>query len=302
MANKFLDNNGLSYLWAKIKAMFGGKVDKVDGKGLSTNDYTTAEKTKLSNIADGANKTTVDSALSTSSTNPVQNKVINTALGNKVDKVDGKGLSTNDFSTDYKNKLDGIAAGATNVTVDDALSATSENPVQNKKVKAALDKKVDKVDGKGLSANDYTTAEKNKLAGYPDEPNSVYVSGIVLDGKTQDFSAGLVDLNLSNYAKKSDVSGAFKFGGNLPTYEDVELAALDNGTIYNITAEFTTDATFNEGAGKTYPAGTNIIVITTTDGTKKWDVMSGFVDLSPYMKTADMAAITNTEIDTILAS
>lgn len=33
-----------------------GKVDKVAGKGLSTNDYTTAEKTKLSGIAEGANK------------------------------------------------------------------------------------------------------------------------------------------------------------------------------------------------------------------------------------------------------
>lgn len=32
------------------------KVDKVAGKGLSTNDYTTAEKTKLAGIAEGANK------------------------------------------------------------------------------------------------------------------------------------------------------------------------------------------------------------------------------------------------------
>lgn len=32
-----------------------GKVDKVEGKGLSTNDYTTAEKTKLAGIAEGAN-------------------------------------------------------------------------------------------------------------------------------------------------------------------------------------------------------------------------------------------------------
>lgn len=32
-----------------------GKVDKVSGKGLSTNDYTTAEKTKLTEIAENAN-------------------------------------------------------------------------------------------------------------------------------------------------------------------------------------------------------------------------------------------------------
>ena len=70
---------------AAASTQLNTKVDKVDGKGLSTNDYTSAEKTKLSGIATGANKTTVDSALSSSSTNPVQNKVINTALAGKSD-------------------------------------------------------------------------------------------------------------------------------------------------------------------------------------------------------------------------
>lgn len=50
---KWLDDNALAYMWERIKNKF---VAKVDGKGLSTNDYTTAEKTKLSGIADGANK------------------------------------------------------------------------------------------------------------------------------------------------------------------------------------------------------------------------------------------------------
>ena len=57
------------------------KVDKVDGKGLSTNDYTTSEKNKLAGIATGANKTVVDTEMSSSSTNPVQNKVVNAAIG-----------------------------------------------------------------------------------------------------------------------------------------------------------------------------------------------------------------------------
>lgn len=78
-----------------------------------------ADKTKLNGIAEGANKTIVDSALSASSTNPVQNKAvksaidtINTSLDDKVDKVAGKGLSTNDFTTEEKNKLSTIGAGA----------------------------------------------------------------------------------------------------------------------------------------------------------------------------------------------
>lgn len=42
-----------------------------------------SDKTKLDGIASGANKTTVDSALSSTSTNPVQNKVIKAALDDK---------------------------------------------------------------------------------------------------------------------------------------------------------------------------------------------------------------------------
>ena len=41
-----------------------------------------------------------------------------------------------------KTKLNGIATGATKTTVDSALSSTSANPVQNKVVKAELDKKL----------------------------------------------------------------------------------------------------------------------------------------------------------------
>lgn len=115
-----------------ITTQIGGKVDKVSGKGLSSNDYTNTEKSKLAGIAEGANKTVVDSALSSTSTNPVQNKIVNaaisnlttlvgdtsvstqisTAIANKVDKVSGKGLSTNDYTTTEKNKLSGIASGA----------------------------------------------------------------------------------------------------------------------------------------------------------------------------------------------
>lgn len=57
--SKYLDSNGLLYFWGKLKTLFAGKVDKVEGKGLSTNDYTSAEKTKLSGIANNANNYTL---------------------------------------------------------------------------------------------------------------------------------------------------------------------------------------------------------------------------------------------------
>lgn len=47
------------------------------------NCYVYDHEKKLENIDDGANKTVVDSSLSSSSTNPVQNKVVNSALNGK---------------------------------------------------------------------------------------------------------------------------------------------------------------------------------------------------------------------------
>ena len=55
---KYLDSDGLLYFWQKLKTVFAGKVDKVEGKGLSTNDYTGEEKSKLAGIAAKANNYT----------------------------------------------------------------------------------------------------------------------------------------------------------------------------------------------------------------------------------------------------
>lgn len=99
----------------QLQTEIDGKVDKVTGKGLSTNDFTDALKTKLDGIEAGAevnvietvkvNGTalvpdanravnvpapTVDSALSTSSTNPVQNKVITGAVNDLKEELNNK--------------------------------------------------------------------------------------------------------------------------------------------------------------------------------------------------------------------
>lgn len=85
-----------------LNAAIGNKVDKVSGKGLSTNDFTTAEKNKLAGIATGANAITVDSALSSTSTNPVQNKVINTALAGKANSSHGNHVPTTETANNAK--------------------------------------------------------------------------------------------------------------------------------------------------------------------------------------------------------
>lgn len=114
----------------------------------SANGLMSAEdKKKLDGIATGATKVLVDTALSNTSTNPVQNKVIKTEL----DKKAGTAVATTNtnglMSAADKTKLNGIATGANKTIVDTTLSDSSTNPVQNKVIKTELDNKLDKTGG-----------------------------------------------------------------------------------------------------------------------------------------------------------
>ena len=79
----------------------GGSVD------LSNYPTTSTVSAMISSAA-----VTIDSTLTSTGTNPVQGKVIYSALSSKVDAVSGKGLSTEDFTTDFKTKLTNISSGA----------------------------------------------------------------------------------------------------------------------------------------------------------------------------------------------
>ena len=123
MANSFLDKTGLGLVWAQIKLLLAGKVDKVDGKGLSSNDYTADEKAKLANIQAGAevnvnadwNAVTGDAAILNKPTIPT---------------------ATSDLTNDsgFITAQDVPEA----VTVDDELDFESTNPVENQAVTSAI--------------------------------------------------------------------------------------------------------------------------------------------------------------------
>lgn len=160
--------------YAALIAAIAGKVDKVEGKGLSTNDFTDALLTKLNGIEAGANAYTLPAATASSLGGvKVGANLTVDANGEISGNYSAASTSANGLmsSTD-KAKLDGIAAGATAVTVDSAMSSTSENPVQNKVIYTELAGKVDAVSGKQLSTEDYTTAEKTKLAGIEANANN----------------------------------------------------------------------------------------------------------------------------------
>ena len=88
------------------------------------------EKIKLSGLEEGGGGTatvvedTLDSTSTTNALSANQGKILNEALDNKVDKVEGKGLSTEDFTTEEKTKLANLGANISAV-VEDTLTSTS---------------------------------------------------------------------------------------------------------------------------------------------------------------------------------
>ena len=88
--------------------------------------------------------TTVDDALSTTSTNPVENRVITNALDNKQEQLTVNPTGTAEASLE-KVTIDGVIynISSATTTVDDALSTTSTNPVENRVITNALNDKVD---------------------------------------------------------------------------------------------------------------------------------------------------------------
>lgn len=98
-------------------------------------------KAKIAEVA-ASGGVDVDNALSATSTNPVQNKVVKAALDKKAGTAVATTSANGLMSKADKTKLDGIAAGATKITIDSAMSGSSNNPVANHVVKQYVDAKV----------------------------------------------------------------------------------------------------------------------------------------------------------------
>lgn len=116
---KYLDELGLTHFWAKLKSTF---VAKEDGKGLSTNDYTTAEKNKLSGIAAGAEANVKSDWNATSGDAEILNKpTIPAAVTEST--VSGWGFTKNTGT--YSKPSTGIPESDLAQAVKDKLTAAS---------------------------------------------------------------------------------------------------------------------------------------------------------------------------------
>lgn len=231
---------------------------------------------------------TVDSALSSTSTNPVQNKVLYAALNNKLDKngtatYAARDSSGNIISSTYAKKTDlnsyvksinnmkpdsagnvniSSSGGGSNITVDTALSGTSSNAIANKAVYAALNNKLDKTG---------TAAAATKA--------------------TQDSYGNVI---VTTYARKSDLSGYVKTINNQEpdANGNINISTGGGGTGPNITVDTVLSAnSANAIANKAvYNALSGKLGVTDTAEYAKKDA-AGNVIVDTYAKKADISGV-----------
>ena len=167
-----------------VNTAVAGKVDKVTGKDLSTNDYDNAAAAEVAKVA------------------------------NKVDKVDGKGLSTNDYTTAEKTKLSGIEAEAeVNIIGTVSVNGSPLTPV-NKGVNIDISGKLDKV---------YTAAEDDYIIKVDptDHIAKPMLAGTQtaawVDVTNKPFATIGTGLTVTNNALTADTQFKFEVFTSLPT-------------------------------------------------------------------------------------
>lgn len=229
----------------------------------------------------------VDTTYDGTSENAQAGTAVAQAISTKVDKVTGKGLSTNDFTNAEKTKLDGIESGAeanvqadwtqtdttaddyiknkptipSPVTVDQTYSAASANAQSGVAVAQAISTKVDKEPGKGLSTNDFTNTEKANLGTALTKANAAAPQSTTYT-KTE------VDTALAAKLNASDVDSALSSTSTNPVQNksvQAPVARLVDAGAKNVLN--IPEATKETSAGATFVSdGKNTIAISGTVG------------------------------------
>lgn len=321
---KFLDENGLLYYDGKIKGRLNTKVDKVTGKGLSTNDLTNELKQTYDEtvskvdqiIAEGGEPNVIETVkVNGTALTPDAEKAVNidlsgyaktTDLPTKVSDLtnDGDGTTGSKFATEaYVNtnggKIDKIKVNGTEQTITnkavDITVPTKTSDLTNDS-NFAVDANYVHTD------NNYTTAEKNKLSGITAGAQVNKIESIKVNGIAQTITSKAVDIavptnnnqltNGAGYQTASEVQTAINSAISGITGIDFQVVASlpatgIKGVIYLIS---------NSGTG------TNIYdeYIWVTNRFEK--IGTTEIDLSNYYNTTNLLALTNQEIDTIIST
>ena len=141
---------------------------------------------------------------------------------------------------------------------------------------------VAKVTGKGLSTNDYTTPEKDKLSGVSAGAQVNKIEMIQINGVQVPVTSDTktVNLDLTDYVKGTDVASALIYKGSVADFASLPISNLKKGDVYNIAAAGGTDAN-----GTAVKAGDNVAY----NGTG-WDILAGTQDLSAYVTQTNLTA------------
>ena len=235
----FVTDSILKTALGKIKAWGEGKfVAQETGKGLSSNDYTSAEKTKLSGIAEGANKyvhpsytaqksglykVTVDASGHVSATTAVAKADI-TGLGIPAQDTTYADATTSThglMSAADKTKLDGVATGAQANKIESVkVNGTALTPDSSKAVNIDLSAYAKSADVtkeiasavSGVTQIDYSVVEALPSTGKKGviylvansgSGNNIYDEYIYINSKFEKL--GSREMDLSSYAKKTDI-------------------------------------------------------------------------------------------------
>ena len=243
-----------------VQTQLNDKVDKITGKGLSTNDYTSTEKTKLSGIETGAQKNTITgvkgSAETTYRTGNVNITATNIGLGN----VNNTSDTEKPISTATQTALDGKQAtitGAATTITDNNLTA-NRALISNSSGKVAVSSVTSTELGylDGVTSN-IQTQLNNKLSSAP-------VTSV--NNKTGAVSLGAKDVGAqptisANGILKGDGSGNITAANET----EVELVSLPNICNPNLLDNWYFGNPVNQRDGKIIQKGVNIY----TDSTLK---------------------------------
>lgn len=286
---KLIDLDLIAYFKSKLDTVLAGKVDKETGKGLSSNDYTAEEKAKLANVAAGAQVNVLEGIQKNGQTVTPVNKIVNIAVPTKTSDL------TNDSGFVTSEDIpEGAAASTTTPNMDGTAAVGTETTFA----------RGDHVHPKDTSKADLASPE---FTGTPKAPTAAAGTNTTQVATTA-FVTGAVSTkaNSADVYTKTEIdnklSSTFKPGGSVTFQNLPALSAGNLGKILNVTESFTTTADFVEGAGKTYPAGTNVAIVdvgSVGSPSYKYDIQGSFFDLSGYAEDSDFGLATTGEIDAL---
>lgn len=187
---EYLDKSGLTLLISKIKSALGGKVDVVSGKGLSTNDYTSAEKQKLSGIANGAQVNVIESVKVNGTKLTPSSKAVDVTVPTKTSQL------TNDSGYQSATSVESIIT-AKGYQTQSQVQSLINSAVGN--ITSIRYEKVTSLPATGSNGVIYLVAHSHGTQDIYDE--YIWLS------ETKTFEKiGNTDIDLSAYVKKSELT------------------------------------------------------------------------------------------------